>query len=102
MSDTPALPSVLADLPMHTQINGKDAEWTPEIWQLWYTHVEVADPKLYDTHGIVKTANYFTPRPYQNAYDRGDTKEGFTFVCGRHVYQYVIGGGSPFRVSHAR
>jgi len=84
---------------MITMINGQPAEWTIDIWQLWYTHVDIADPKLYDTHGQVKHANYFTSRPYKDQYDRGDRKEGFTFTCGRRVYQHVISGGIPFIVS---
>ena len=70
---------------MTTSINGTPAEWTQEIWQLWYTHVERADPKLYDSHGLPHSANYFTPRPWKDQYDRGDRKEGFTFIVGRRV-----------------
>lgn len=68
--------------PGTTSINGQPAEWTREIWEKWYTHIDVADPKLYDTHGKVSTANYWTPRPPVDEYNRGSLLEGFTFTIG--------------------
>ncbi len=38
--------------------------WTPEIWGLWHTYVEAADPKLFERRGRPWRANFFTPRPY--------------------------------------
>ena len=85
---------------METMINGQPATWTREIWEQWYTHVERADPKLYDTHGLPRSANYFTPRPWQDEYDRGDKKEGFSFICGRQVCQVVTNGYLPWTVAY--
>lgn len=88
---------------MTTAINGEPAAWTPEIWAKWYTYVEIADPKLYDSHGLPSHANYFTPIPYADQYNRGDEKEGFTITIGRGVYQVITNGkGSPFLVRHPR
>ena len=81
---------------MQTSINGQPAPWTAEIWELWYTYVDRADPKAYDVLGRPTSANYFTPRPYRNIWDRGDRKEGFTYTVGRKVYQVVIAGGMPW------
>ncbi len=83
----------MAEIPtLRTQINGEVAEWTPAIWQKWYTHIDQADPKLYDTHGLPTLANYYTPRPYVDQYNRGSKTEGFTFVVGRKVYARCING----------
>lgn len=89
--------------PTTTQINGQPADWTPEIWQKWYTAADWADPKLTTLH--VKSANYFTPRPYQHEYSRGSREEGFTYVIGRdwtenRVYQVVV--STLAEVPHAR
>lgn len=78
------------DATLTTLINGQPAEWTREIWQLWYTHALDIDPK-YQT-GQVTRANYFTPRPAVDEYNRGSNKAGFTYTvmdAGRnpHVYQ---------------
>lgn len=87
---------------MVTSINGQPAEWSREIWQKWYDHVETnKSPRLYDSHGVVSEANYFTPRPYVDQYNQGDLKEGFTFTVGSFlsgykVYQVVINGYMPF------
>ena len=82
----------MSDLPqLRTSINGEFCRWPIEVWRLWYTHVDQADPKLYDTHGIATDANYWTPRPYVDQYNRGDVREGFTFtIANRHVYQQTI------------
>jgi hypothetical protein len=80
---------------MTTQINGKAAPWTPDIWAKWHTFADVADPKL--TNLTVMEANYFKPRPYVDEYNRGSRDEGFTFVwrtSGRfaepHVSQTIV------------
>jgi hypothetical protein len=88
---------------MTTAINGQPADWTPDIWQLWYTYVERADPKLYDSHGLPSAANYFTPRPYVDAYNRGDEKAGFTVTIGQGVHQVITNGkGIPWLVQEPR
>lgn len=69
---------------MKRQINAKVAEWTPEIQAFWE---EVISTHPDADHGPVLQANYFTPRPYRNEYDRGDTREGFTYTIGREVWQ---------------
>lgn len=74
---------------MITQINGKDAPWTPVIQQKWDCCMQdVTDPRL------VWQANYFTPRPYVDEYNRGSNDEGFTYVRGREVYQVLLPTGS--------
>lgn len=50
--------------------------------------MEIADPKLYDTHGLPSAANYFTPRPYVDEYNQGSKEAGFTVTFGRRVYQW--------------
>jgi hypothetical protein len=84
---------------MRTTINGAEADWNEAIWQLWHTHVDLADPKHSDAGARITDANYFTPRPYVDEYNRGDTKEGFTVTVGRAVHMVVISGGVPWRVS---
>mgnify|MGYP001597956752 CR=1 FL=1 len=89
---------------MHTSINGQPAEWTEAIWRLWYTFVDQGDPQLYDDPGLPSRANYFTARPYQDEWDQGDRKEGFTFVVGRHgresnVYQVITNGLEAYRTA---
>lgn len=92
---------------MRTQINGKDAEWGSAIWRLWNQYIDklAAESTPKANRGVVaqgfSSANYFTPRRYVNEYDRGDTKEGFTYTTkGLSVGQHIIDGGSPFFVSH--
>jgi len=84
---------------MRTSINGQVAEWNETIWQLWHTHVDLADPKLSDAEARISDANYFTPRPYVDEYNRGDTKTGFTVTQGRAVHMIVISGGTPWVIS---
>lgn len=73
---------------MKTMVNGKDAEWTPEIWAKWHTFADDADPKYKDAP--VSMSNYFTPRPYQDEYSRGSREEGFTYTRKREVYQVIV------------
>lgn len=82
---------------MMTSINGRPADWTPEIWAKWHTYIDLADPKF--VAQPPKNANYFTPRPYQDEYCRGDKKEGFTFVFGRRVAQVCINGHMSWMVA---
>lgn len=75
---------------MECSINGTPATWPPAVWQLWNTHADACDPKL--TVLTVKSANYFTPRPYRNEYDRGSGEEGFVYTVSRpiRVCQIII------------
>jgi hypothetical protein len=73
---------------MITKINGQPADWSEEIWRWWYTVADTADPKL--TTSEVYDANYFTPRPYVDEYNRGSRECGFVYTVGRSVYQALI------------
>lgn len=64
--------------PLETSINGQPAEWDRPIWELWYTHVDCADPKLYDTHGIPVAANWM-PAGRTSACFSFTLKDGRTF-----------------------
>jgi len=70
-----------------TSINGKPATWTPEILEAWTKALQgIDDP------APVTSANYFTPRPYRNEYDRGSDEYGFTYIRSqpngnKEVYQ---------------
>jgi hypothetical protein len=63
---------------VRTAINGKDRAWPEEIQQLWHTRVENADPKWLNVK--IEYANYFTPRPYVDEYNRGSRQAGFTYT----------------------
>lgn len=77
---------------MKTLTNGVPAEWSDDIRAKWAEVVK-------DASGPVVIANYFTPRPYRNAYDRGRSEEGFTYTAqaceDRHlkVFQVIINAG---------
>jgi len=73
---------------MTTTINGQPADWPGDVWAKWYTVANEADPKL--TTEDVSTANYFTPRPYVDEYNRGSREEGFVYTVGRRVYQAIV------------
>jgi hypothetical protein len=60
---------------MQTQINGKDAPWPPDLYDAWNRVMDGQD----DDRPVVR-CNYFTPRPYQDDYDRGSDKWGFTYT----------------------
>lgn len=83
---------------MKTQINGKDAPWTPEIWALWHTFIDDADPQYLAVP--IWQANYYTPRAYQDEYDRGSLAHGFTYTMGRAVCYYTL--PSTFAVAVSR
>ena len=73
-----------------TSINGTPAPWTEEIWKLWYTFADTADPKF--SQAKVERANYYTPRPKVDQYNCGSEYEGFTYVLigddgHKHVWQ---------------
>jgi hypothetical protein len=58
-----------------TEIQGRDRDWTPEIWALWRVEVE---PALGDPLAVV-WANYFRDEPYE-----GHTSYGFAFGFFEH------------------
>ena len=62
---------------MKTMINGKEAEWPGLLWEVWNSQ---------EVEGPVELANYFTPRPYRNIWDKGSTTKGFTYTVNRRVY----------------
>lgn len=92
---------------METSINGAKAEWSPEIWQLWHTFADGCDPKL-TANGTVEAANYFTPRPYVDEYNRGSRETGFVYTLGfaqgahRRVSQVIISRAHTIERSPAR
>ena len=55
-----------------TMINGKAAEWTPEIKARWESFQR--------TPGEIVAANWFTARPHVDQYNRGSEEEGFTYT----------------------
>ncbi len=63
--------------PKRIMVNGDgDADWSEQIWKLWHANVS----PMFLGGESCSSANYYTPRPYRNEYDRGSDKEGFTFV----------------------
>jgi hypothetical protein len=71
--------------PEHTTDKGVEVVWTPEILALWDKRVA---PRFKEGERC-STANYFTPRPYVDQYNRGSNRAGFTYVVqpGNHVCQ---------------
>lgn len=61
---------------MRTTINGRPATWQDDIKKKF--DEAMADPSA--PQGRVVAANYFTPRPYRNVYDRGSADEGFVYT----------------------
>ena len=61
---------------MKTSINAMPANWTPEIKAKWANKVE---PLIADDESI-HVANYHTPRPYVDEYNRGTDKAGFVYT----------------------
>lgn len=68
---------------MNTSIRGQPDEWPEEVWKLWQEKVA----PLFKEGETCSSANYFTPRPYRNEYDRGSKEEGFVYTIypGPHV-----------------
>ena len=68
---------------IRTMINGKEADWTPYILDLWKSLVEW---RIKATQETITDANYYEPRPYVDQYNRGTNTEGFVYtINGRHV-----------------
>lgn len=71
--------------PKFLTVNGEDKDWSFDAWDLWNEHVSPG----FKQGEWCSTANYYTPKPWRNEYDRGSDKEGFTFVVqpgGRVCY----------------
>lgn len=68
---------------MRTLINAKDAAWTRAIQADWNAHVA---PR-FKAGETCQSANYYTPRPYVDEYNRGSNSRGFVYVVnpGRRV-----------------
>lgn len=77
--------------PQKTSINGKPAEWNAEIRELWALVVAAHFDK--ETRPTV-SANYYTPRPYVDEYNRGSDRSGFVYVVGRDVCQHIFAAGA--------
>ncbi len=71
-------------LPIAMNVNGKPAAWTPEIIAKWNGVVD-GRPE-----GRVISANYYTPRPYVDEWNRGSSTEGFVYTIGRRVYDVLV------------
>lgn len=78
---------------MRQMVNGKEQEWTPEIWKIWESTAE-GRPE-----GRITDANYFTPRPAVDEYNRGSKDEGFTYTVIQngepHVMQVLLNAPPP-------
>jgi hypothetical protein len=74
--------------PMVTQLNGKDAPWTPELYAAWERIIAESGATADDPP--VGKSNYFTPRPYVDEYNTGSHHWGFTYTRGREVYQVML------------
>lgn len=78
---------------LHTSINGgtngrgEFVHWPAEVYALWTTMI--LDHLTDDERQVpITRANYFTPRPYVDQYNRGSDKYGFTWSTEhRQVYQ---------------
>lgn len=83
--------------PEQTLINGRETPWPEYVWNLWRALVAV-DLQLWTPLPVIRSANYFTPRPAQE-YDRGNVTEGFTWQLGAggvgRVYQTITGRYTP-------
>ena len=63
-----------------TMVNGKDAPWTPAI----YAEFEARVGPLMEDGERMLNANYYTPRPYVDQYNRGSDRYGFTYTLNGH------------------
>jgi len=61
---------------MRTCINSKEATWTSDIWNLWNSRAVPAFAK----GESCSSANYFTPRPWVDEYNRGSRYAGFLYT----------------------
>jgi len=64
---------------MKRQINGVDAPWPTEVIEKWLAVMK--SPGAPKENPV--QANYFTPRPYVDQYNRGSSAEGFVYTFYR-------------------
>lgn len=68
---------IVSITPKRIAVNGDfDADWTESTWKLWHENASIR----FKVGEWCSSANYFTPRPYRNEYDRGSASEGFVYV----------------------
>ena len=80
--------------PQETSINAKPSVWSGDIWRKWRQvarGINGAWAKIGKGPAVVTHANYYTPRPYMNEYDRGSKAEGFIYTINfRHIFDAHI------------
>lgn len=59
---------------MTTKINGEAAEWPEDVWAKWRKAMDGL-PEL-----PTLSANYYTPRPYVDEWNRGRDTSGFVYT----------------------
>ena len=59
-----------------THVNGRVDPWSPKVWELWRGITQRWDGPV-----LIYRVNYFTPRPWENEYDRGSPEEGFVYTA---------------------
>ena len=57
-------------------VSGVEQRWTNEIFVAWSKHVV----PLFKEGETCSDANYFTPRPYVDEYNKGSPYYGFTYT----------------------
>jgi hypothetical protein len=65
-----------------THVNGEPKPWTPEIEALW---ARMVVPRLEGR--VAWMANYFTPRPYRDEWNRATEDHGFVYCIGRECWE---------------
>lgn len=71
---------------MKTLVNAKPREWAAQTQSLWDEHVA----PLFEEGEWCRRANYYTPRPWMDEYNRGSDWEGFVYTVqpGNHVCRW--------------
>jgi hypothetical protein len=73
--------------PKRTTVNGVKAEWTDAIRAMW---AQVVSMHFDGETRNVEDANYYTPRPYVDEYNRGSYDSGFVYTVGRDVFYHKM------------
>ena len=71
---------------MKESVNGARQTWTDEIRAKWVKAWRGHE----DDMALVTSANYFTPRPFRNEYDRGSRDEGFVYTLEQKVGRILL------------
>lgn len=81
-----------------TRGRGEPMHWSADIYALWQTMVlDVMTPE--ERAIPITHANYFTPRPAVDCYNRGSDTYGFTWTnAHRQVFQTLRYGDGYVRV----